>query len=473
MTMRKRRFGRLLLSSLLALGAAMPAAHAATAVPADPVKVESNPPGACFVGADLEADCALAETFADDWVLAGAAQDAQIMAAGGVATNPSCGGYYLAKTFVTVYNKATFVATFQPAADGVALVKSSVAVPSGFYAFDIVSAGYDAYGYIAHLYSSNDPQVAGIAAPIYVLTAAPVPRVGPGTMPLPADERDRWIPPTVMQGSGEIVVFDTSTDPLKMDLAPADGWLDATAGHATFIDGLVAAAYSGPHSTVDATARNGLLTEAAMATALASHKFSGEDVANLSAGTYACKAGDHTIYPLLLADAVARLDVAGVHLVAAAGNDATDQEFYPAAWGVDPTPAYRAKCPTGTLYREPFTNLCMIDRADAVTSVGSVIESKVMVTYSTPKEIDRSEFSNYGNWVEAWAVGERLVSDYPGGAYSYCVPTQSGWCEAPGQTTVVVGEAPSSHLGSVVKWEGTSFAAPQVAAWIAGGNAAP
>lgn len=470
--MRAWKPGRYILAAAMAL-TAIPLAASAASQRIDPAVVRAQPMGTCFDGLTVAPDCSPVIPFAEDWVLAGAAQDAQIAAAGGISTNSSCAGYYVTKTIVSRYPLAKFNTTFNPPGDGVILSASSIAVPSGFKAFDITSASHDAYSYIAHLYATNDPQVAGVAAPLYVLTAAPVPRAGPGTMPIPASKGDAWRSPEVVAGTGSVVVFDTSVDPKKMDLAPQDGFLDATAGHATFIEGIATATYTGPVELVDITDARGIITEASVAVAMASYPFAKGDVASLSAGTYACTVGNRTIYPLLLADAVERLDATAVPLAAAAGNDATTLPFYPAAWGVHPTPKYARPCPAGTISREAFTNLCMIDRADVVTSVGSVTSANGLVSYAVPKAEQRSAFSNHGKWVEAWAVGEGLVSTYPGGAYSYCVPADSGMCAAPGGGTAGVpfGDAPAAHIGTHARWEGTSFATPMVAAWIAGGKA--
>lgn len=468
--MRTRKSGRLILA-LAAVLAAIPVSASAETAGIDSSFVLSHRPGTCFDGLVAAPDCSPVIPFAEDSLLAGAAQDAQIMSTRTASTNTSCGGYYLSNTIVSRYKLTKFITTFNPASDGVTLAASSVAVPAGFQAFDITAGPYDAYTYIAHLYQSNDPQVAGIAAPIYVLTASPVPRVGPGTQPMPADAVDAWAPKEVVSGTGTVVVFDTSLDPAKMDLAPADKFLDATAGHGGFVRGIADAAYTGPVRVVDITDSRGLITEAAMARALASYPFGKGDVASLSAGTYACRAGDHTIYPLLLADAVERLDGKDIPLVAAAGNDATDDPFYPAAWGVYPTPRYLRPCPAGTVYKETHTNLCMIDRAGTVTSVGSVSTSSTMVSYVTPQQADRSTFSNYGDWVEAWAEGEGVVSTYPGGAYWYCVPTDDvGFCEAPGRSQVPFDGAPAANIGTFARWSGTSFSTPKVAAWVAAGK---
>jgi hypothetical protein len=162
-----------------------------------------------------------------------------------------------------------------------------------------------------------------------------------------------------------------------------------------------------------------------------------------------------------------------VHLVAAAGNDASTRQFYPAAYGVVRTPLDLPVC-TGVT--DPVTGLCLVDRSKSVTSVGSVLNPPAagFVSYTTPAAAERSPFSNYGTWVEAWADGSDIVSDYPDAAYDYCVPSLTpGTCESSGGGLIATTDSASAHLGSLVSWSGTSFATPQVAAWIAGGNPPP
>jgi subtilisin family serine protease len=96
-----------------------------------------------------------------------------------------------------------------------------------------------------------------------------------------------------------------------------------------------------------------------------------------------------------------------------------------------------------------------------------------MVTYTTPRSGERSDFSNFGDWVEAWADGSDVVGTYLAGPYRYCEPIADTACDAGNGLTLLPEQAPTAHLASTVVWSGTSFAAPQVAIWIAAGNPAP
>jgi hypothetical protein len=473
----------------LALAVSMPLVAAASA-PADPEIVAQSAPGTCFVGDTVAHDCIEVDSYAADSGLAGDAQAAQIEAAGGVSTNGSC-GYYLTSTVVSVFGLTKFRNTYNTelAGLGVNVVKNTtLPMPSGFVALDIVpvvfGASTDAYNLVSHLYGAHilgagDPPAIGRVAPIFVLGAAGIPRGVPGTQPAP----DPVHTPLVqsLQAMHDLIVFDTSYDAndAKFDVSPADGWMDTTAGHSTFIQDVARSVYSGDVTAVDVTDEHGLFTEANVASVIDAYGFGPGDVASLSAGTYGCEMEDPTnpnhlvpIEPMLLGDMVTRLAAADVHLVAGAGNDATTRLFYPAAYGVEPVPVIDKTCSGGTW--DGTAKLCYTDHSDSVTSVGSVVNApKNLVATKAPSVSQRSKFSNYGSWVEAWADGDGLVASYPTGPYSYCVTVEAGECEAPGGSTSFDYDTPAANLGITVRWSGTSFATPQVAAWIAAGNQAP
>ena len=129
----------------------------------------------------------------------------------------------------------------------------------------------------------------------------------------------------------------------------------------------------------------------------------GPQVVNLSAGSYT----RNDWMPL----SFSVFDNGGVTLVCAAGNDATNREFWPAAF----------------------------DWAVAVGALGA-------------DQRNRAWFSNYGDWVDVYTPGEGLVNAFAAGEYTYQEPPKRP------ATQVFDGRA---------RWSGTSFATPLAAGLIA------
>jgi hypothetical protein len=129
------------------------------------------------------------------------------------------------------------------------------------------------------------------------------------------------------------------------------------------------------------------------------------DIISLSAGSYTRDSWEpltfslfHDRYPDLL-------------LVAAAGNESTDQPFYPAAF-------------------------------DWVVGVGAL----------GADQQHRAWFSNYGPWVDVYALGEGMINAYATGSYDYQEPPRR----------------PSRQdFDGMARWDGTSFSTPLVAGLIA------
>jgi hypothetical protein len=175
-------------------------------------------------------------------------------------------------------------------------------------------------------------------------------------------------------------------------------------GHGTFIAGV--ARCEAPESTVYVANDyiNGGLQEWKVVQQLQALIASqAPQVVNLSAGSYT----RNDWMPL----SFSVFDHGGVTLVCAAGNDATDREFWPAAF----------------------------DWAVAVGALGA-------------DQRNRAWFSNYGDWVDVYTLGEGLVNAFATGQYTYHEPPKRP------ATQVFDGSA---------RWSGTSFATPLAAGLIA------
>ncbi|MFG1947017.1 S8 family serine peptidase [Nonomuraea sp. NPDC048826] len=270
---------------------------------------------------------------------------------------------------------------------------------------------------------------APIASPVHVLHIS---RLCPGTEPEvpPGNPAIPWPPPCE---AGEVVrdvtigVCDTGW--LQLDVA-AYPWLSdvsgdpeplgppspisglpripAFRGHGTFVAGVAKCqAPTARVSVVDHFSTSGAELEDVMIAKLDQlvTQSPAPDVINLSAGTYTRDNWSSLGFELFQQ---AHPDVV---LVAAAGNDGTDRPFYPAAY-------------------------------DWAVSVGAL----------GPDQTHLAWFSNYGPWVDVYALGEGHVNAYATGEYTYQEP--------PKRPAV-------QNFAGMARWDGTSFAAPLVAGLIA------
>jgi subtilisin family serine protease len=277
------------------------------------------------------------------------------------------------------------------------------------------------------------PDLAGLVTPNHWFLGAPYRHFGPGTEPA-EPPRAASVETAKEGGDGAVVAIVDSgfleegfrhswlADRVECDAddfedpdLDRNGFIDFDAGHGTFVAGCVRQVAPGSTLVVEqALDRDGLVTEADLAVQVAQALRRQPHVLNLSLGAYT--RDDRA--PLGLASWEKRLrEDTSVVVVAAAGNDATEDRFYPAAL--------------------PW-----------VVGVGATTEDGTA----------RASFSNYGDWVDCCARGENLVNAYGSGRYR----TKEG--------------AIRSFHG-LATWSGTSFAAPLVAGAIAarmeGGRLSP
>lgn len=289
-----------------------------------------------------------------------------------------------------------------------------------------------------------------VVAPNHVLVPAQIHGLGPGTDPLPCREMTETKPMGDCGGIG-VAVIDTgmfdhypslsgtdldqlvsshstvgANDEEKVDV-DGDGIVDRrVAAHGGFIGGVIQTHLpQTPMSLQRAVGPDGLIDEVTVSVAtLEALKDKEIGVINLSLGSYVHAYSDLVSLRAALDSILdARPDLL---LVCAAGNDRSEDRWYPAAWA-----AHRKY-------------------AEAVVSVGA-LDTKG----SRPR---MASFSNRGSWVTAWSPGVDIASIYPTGVeYQYHGPA-----------------GPVGTLGfeGLARWSGTSFAAPHAAAAILAHGAA-
>jgi hypothetical protein len=145
--------------------------------------------------------------------------------------------------------------------------------------------------------------------------------------------------------------------------------------------------------------REGYGTTFHIAEAIAYAEENGTDVINLSLGTPS--------WSMLLREEVDKAIRDGVVVVAAAGNYNSMQPQYPASNGPPP--------------------LSVASKTDGLLAVTSVSAAE-----------KKSDFANYGTWVDIVAPGEEILSTYPVSKYAY-------WSGTSMATPFVAGEAALIH----------------------------
>lgn len=267
------------------------------------------------------------------------------------------------------------------------------------------------------------PDLIGLVTPNHWFVAAPYRHFGPGTEPAPP-ARKASVETAKDGGEGaRVAVVDSgfledgfahpwlahgvTVDPEDVEDPDADGngFLDFAAGHGTFVAGCVRQIAPGADLVVEQVLdRHGLVTEDALSAQVLQALRHKPHVLNLSLGGYT--RDDHAPLGVSVWERKLR-DAKSVVVVAAAGNDATDDRFYPAA-------------------------LPWVVGVGATNADGTA----------------RASFSNHGEWVDCCARGEGLLNAYGRGRYR----TETGGV---------------LEFDGLAVWSGTSFAAPLVAGAIA------
>jgi subtilisin family serine protease len=155
------------------------------------------------------------------------------------------------------------------------------------------------------------------------------------------------------------------------------------------------------------------------------------DAVSLSFG-YFCESSKDVAYSSVLKGAIDALLAQGVMIVAAAGNASVSRRFYPAAFADAPYPA-------GTI---------------PLYSVGALNPNR-----------SRAVFSDDGCWVTAWAPGAMLITTFPTDVNGALQPTVEEHANGQHRWTRE-GLDPDDFRSGFVSWNGTSFAAPALAAWL-------
>lgn len=282
-------------------------------------------------------------------------------------------------------------------------------------------------------------------APLHVMIPAPSPKFGPGDDPEPAAA---GMAKTGCEVSPQapVAVIDTGLwkeppHPLRavlsspaaeesVDVSPADGFVDSyDTGHGGFIAGIIE--NNAPGAIViahNAVGPNGLTEATVINEVDKALQKSNVVVLNLSLGSYEKNDGCDGIELVALRAAMRRWrdKFPGALIVAAAGNDAVSDPFFPAGFAGE------------------------AEFADMVVSVGALGQK----AKGDGIHAAAADFTNFGSWVTAWAPGEKIVSTYPDELkFAYLDPAGNP-----------IGDATFSE--GLAYWSGTSFAAPFVAAEI-------
>lgn len=315
--------------------------------------------------------------------------------------------------------------------------------------------GVESYGEIG----SGARQVAAFVGPGPVRTASVSAR---GRRPVVAVldtgcGEHPWLPETIVTRYPKldervIGLDDKRTDPETFgDQAGAfDGWLDSSAGHGTFIAGVVrqvcpeADLVSIRVADSEGNVLEGdflLALRSLVKSMLRSPRQGGRriDVINLSIGFYH-ETPDTGLFDKTLAELLLRARREGCTIVCSAGNDATSRPTFPAA-----------------LWRWPGRDFVAPDS----TSVSPHLAVGALNPNGTV-----ALFSNIGGWVSTFAPGASVLSSFPALNGGLQAEVRSDRDELR-RETIDPDDFRTARSAGYALWSGTSFAAPYVAGMIA------
>jgi hypothetical protein len=266
----------------------------------------------------------------------------------------------------------------------------------------------------------------GVATPDHIFYVTPIAGCCPATEPDPVGVSAPH-PPLVpaISGDGAGVVVEVVDTGLIHDLTYRHHWLKGVTGdeehyqpahigpyvgHGTFVAGVVRGVAPETKIHVNGFLTNGgAVTESNILVSLYHAVARTPDIISMSAGCTTRHNLPPVAFEVLWEQRLRHAK--GTVLVAAAGNNSSRRPFWPAAfeWAVS---------------------------AGAVTAAG-----------------DRAYFSDYGSWVDTYALGVDIINAYPDGRYPYTEPPR-------------LGEVATFDTG-LARWSGTSFSTPMVAGMIA------
>ena len=266
----------------------------------------------------------------------------------------------------------------------------------------------------------------GVATPEHIFYVCPVTHLCPADEPTPVDTSVPY-PETWRLRPGApgiaVTVIDTG---LVEELTATHSWLEGVTGapDPVVVDGVIGP-YGGHGSFIAGVLRTvapladvyvdnvlnaaGAVTESDLIRALYRAMDRMPDVISMSAGAHTRNNVPALGFEVFWEQR--QRHVKGTALVVAAGNDGARDAFWPAAF-------------------------------DWTVSVGAIDASG-----------QRAPFSNFGSWVDVYALGVDLVNAFPDGTYDYHEPPRDG--------------TSSSFPAAMARWSGTSFATPLVAGMIA------